>query len=66
MNTTDRRISISDVSIACEILNVFPDRLKIYHLTEKFKFCISEASGTTPIFVLLYRIAPAELRELKK
>ena len=65
-NTTAGRISISDVLIACEILNVFPERLKVYHLTEEFKFCISEVSDTTPIFVLLYRIALPELRKLNK
>ena len=63
---TAKKTSISDVPVACEFPDVFPDELPGLPPHREIEFCIDVVSDTTHIFVLLYSITPAELRELNK
>ena len=65
-NTTTKKTSISDFSIACEFLDVFPDEFPSLPPHRDIEFCINLVSETAPISVPPYRIAPAELKELKE
>ena len=56
---------IESVSIVCEFLDVFPTDLPGMPPDRDIDFCIDLEPGTRPISIPLYRMAPAELRELK-
>ena len=57
--------SIESVSIVCEFLDVFPSDLPGMPPDRDIDFCIDLEPGTRPISIPPYRMAPAELRELK-
>ena len=57
--------SIESVSIVCEFLDVFPADLLGMPPDRDIDFCIDLEPGTRPISIPPYRMAPAELRELK-
>ena len=57
--------SIESVSIVREFLDVFPADLPGMPLDRDIDFCIDLEPGTHPISIPPYRMAPAELRELK-
>ena len=57
--------SIELVSIVHEFLDVFPADLPSMPPDRDIDFCIDLESGTRPIAIPPYRMAPAELRELK-
>ncbi|TMW96877.1 hypothetical protein EJD97_006628 [Solanum chilense] len=57
--------SIESVSIVREFLDVFPADLPGMPPDRDIDFCIDLESGTRPISIPPYRMAPAELRELK-
>ena len=61
-DTTVEKTSISDVPVACE----FPDELPGLPPHREIKFCIDVVSDTAPISMPPYRMAPAELKELKE
>ena len=65
-DTTAEKTSISDVSMACEFLDVFPEELPDLPPHIEIEFCIDVVSDTAPISMPPYRMAPAELRELKE
>ena len=52
--------------MACEILDVFLDELPGLPPHREIEFCIDVISDTTPICMPPYRMAPAELKELKE
>ena len=56
---------IESVSIVCEFLDVFPADLPSMPPDRDIDFCIDLESGTRPISLPPYRMASAELRELK-
>ena len=56
---------IESVSIVREFLDVFPADLPVMPPDRDIDFCIDLESGTRPISISPYRMAPAELRELK-
>ena len=57
--------SIEFVSIVREFLDVFPADLPGMPPDRDIDFCIDLEPGTRPIFIPPYRMALAELRELK-
>ena len=57
--------SIELVSIVLEFLDVFPADLPGMPPDRDIDFCIDLEPGTRPISIPPYRMAPAELRELK-
>ena len=57
--------SIESVSIVREFLDVFPADLPGMPTDRDIDFCIDLESGTRPISIHPYRMAPVELRELK-
>ena len=57
---------IEQVSIVKEFIDVFPDDLPGPPPNREIEFCIDLDSGTKPIFMAPYRMAPAELKELKE
>ena len=57
--------SIESVSIVREFLDVFPADLLRIPPNRDIDFCIDLESGTRPISIPHYRMAPTELRELK-
>ena len=57
--------SIESVSIVREFLDVFPADLPGMPPDRNIDFCIDLEPGTRPISIPPYRMAPAELRELK-
>ena len=60
--TTAEKTSISSFPVACE----FPDELPGLPLQREIEFYIDVISDTAPISMPPYRMAPAELRELKE
>ena len=56
---------LSRFSIVHEFLDVFPADLPGMPPDRDIDFCIDQEPGTRPISILPYRMAPAELRELK-
>ena len=62
------KTSISDVPVACEFFffNVFPEELSGLPSHREIKFCINVVSDTAPISMPPYRMASAELKELKE
>ena len=61
-----KTLSLESVSVVNEYSDVFPkDFLKV-PLERKIDFDIDLLPDSQPIFILPYRMAPAELRELKE
>ena len=65
-DTIAEKTSISDVPVACEFPDVFPDELPGLPPHREIEFCIYVVSDTAPISMPPYRMAPAELKELKE
>ena len=57
--------SLNIVSIVNEFTDVFPDELPGLPPDRVIEFCIDVVPGTGPILIPPYRMAPAELKELK-
>ncbi|XP_076953963.1 uncharacterized protein LOC143628201 [Bidens hawaiensis] len=57
---------MEEVSIVSEFKYVFPDELPGIPLDREIEFRIDLIPGTTPIAKSPYRLAPTEMRELKK
>ena len=57
---------LDQVPIVREFIDVFPDNLPGLPPYGEIEFCIDLVSGTEPISMAPYRMAPAELRELKE
>ena len=58
-------MSLEDVSIVKDFLNVFPEDLPGLPLEREIDFPIDLVPGTAPISLPPYKIALAELKELK-
>jgi Retroviral aspartyl protease len=63
--TDAKEVDISTVPVASEYPDVFPDELPGLPPPRDVEFYIELQPGTTPVARALYRMAPAELRELK-
>ena len=57
-DTTAEKTSISDVPVACEFPNVFPDELPGLPPHREIEFYIDVVSDTAPISIPPYRMAP--------
>ena len=60
-----KEVDPSSVRIVSEFLDVFPEELPGIPPERELEFSIDLLSGTTPISKAPYRMAPAELQELK-
>ena len=58
--------SVQDVEVVKEFEDVFPEDLTSLPSDRELEFSIDLLSGTSPVSMALYRMAPAELVELKK
>ena len=56
--------AVEKVSVVCEFPNVFLEELPVLPPEREIEFCIDVVSGTDPISMPPYRMAPAELKEL--
>ena len=56
---------LEDIPIVKEFLDVFPDDISCLPLDRAIEFVIKLIPGTEPISIPLYRMAPADLKELK-
>ncbi|XXG53552.1 hypothetical protein AAC387_Pa03g1635 [Persea americana] len=56
---------VEDILVVCEFLYVFPEEILGLPPIREVEFIIELLSGTTPISIAPYRMAPAELGELK-
>ena len=56
---------LDEIPIVREFPDVFPDDIASLPPDREVEFTIDLISGTEPIFIPPYRMAPAELRELK-
>jgi hypothetical protein len=59
-------MNMEQVLIVREFIDVFPDDLPGLPPNREIEFCIDLVSGTKPISMAPYRMAPAELKELKE
>ena len=62
----DKDVKLEDISIVRDFPNVFPGELPGLPPKREVEFTIELVLGTTPILKAPYRIAPLELKELKK
>ena len=65
-DTTAEKTSISNVPVACEFPDVFPNGFPCLPPHREIKFYIDVVSDTTPISMPPCRMAPTELKELKE
>ncbi|CAL2244317.1 unnamed protein product [Prunus armeniaca] len=65
IDTQESTLNLEDIPVVCEFLDVFPDDLPGLPPQRETEFTIELLPGTNPIHQAPYRMAPAELRELK-
>ncbi|XP_071926109.1 uncharacterized protein [Coffea arabica] len=65
INTPTDKLKVDDVHIVKEYSDVFPDELVALPPESEIEFKIDLLPGTSPISKTPYRMAPAELKELK-
>ena len=67
MTDVDRSEDVGpgETCIVCEYLDVFPENLPRLPPKRAIDFAIDLLPGTEPVSKALYRMAPAELKELK-
>ena len=63
--TEETTTSVEDVGVVRHFLDVFPEDLPGLPPDREVEFTIDLLPGTNPISLTPYRMAPAELRELK-
>ncbi|KAA0057152.1 ty3-gypsy retrotransposon protein [Cucumis melo var. makuwa] len=66
VDTREPEVSLSSELVVREYPNIFPDELPGLPPLKEIDFSIELESGTAPISRAPYRMAPAELKELKK
>ncbi|XP_071905705.1 uncharacterized protein [Coffea arabica] len=65
INTPGDKVKLEDVLVVNEFPNVFPDELMSIPPEREIEFKIDLVPGTAPIAKTPYRMAPAEIKELK-
>ncbi|CAL9001523.1 unnamed protein product [Prunus brigantina] len=65
IDTQGSTLNLEDIPVVCEFSDVFPDDLPGLPPQRETEFTIELLPGTNPIHQAPYRMAPAELRELK-
>ena len=56
---------VEQIPVVCEFPEVFPEEIPGLPSVKEVEFTIELMPGTTPISIAPYRMAPAELGELK-
>ncbi|XP_073273263.1 uncharacterized protein [Primulina huaijiensis] len=64
--TQGKRFEVSDIPVVKEFPDVFPDEIPGFPPQREIDFSIELVSGTNPISRAPYRLAPAQLKELKE
>ena len=57
-DTIAKKTSISNVQVACEFLDVFPEELSGLPPNTEIEFCIDVVSDTVPISISSYQVHP--------
>ncbi|XP_070005295.1 uncharacterized protein [Nicotiana sylvestris] len=65
-DTNAEALSLESVPVVNAFLDVFPDELPVIPSDKEIDFGIDVMPGTQPISIPPYRMAPTELKELKK
>ena len=65
VDTRTEEKGIDQIPVVRDYSDVFPEELPGLPPDREIEFCIDVVSGTQPISILPYRMAPAELKELK-
>ena len=65
IDTIKARPSVSDIPIVSDLPDVFPEELPGLPPQRDIEFAIDVVSDSTPASITPYRMAPAELKELK-
>ncbi|KAG8474681.1 hypothetical protein CXB51_031149 [Gossypium anomalum] len=65
INTKEVEKKVESVPVVCEFTDVFPEELPGLPPVREVEFGIDLIPGTAPISIAPYRMAPAELKELK-
>ncbi|XP_071928044.1 uncharacterized protein [Coffea arabica] len=65
INASSDQVKVEDVPVVKEFPDVFPEELKTLPPEREVEFKIELVSGMAPISKTPYRMAPAELKELK-
>ena len=65
VDTRSSEVRLEDVLVVRDFLDVFPNDLPGLPLEREIDFPIDLVPGTAPISLKPYRMAPAELKELK-
>ena len=65
INTLGDKVKLEDMLMVNEFSDVFPDKSKSMPPEREIEFKIDLVPGTAPIAKTPYRMAPAELKELK-
>ena len=65
IESANSEMQLAKVPVVNEFFDVFPEDLPGLPLDREIEFEIELALGTEPIFIGPYRMAPAELKELK-
>ena len=65
-DTQQGELKLEDIFVVREFLDVFLEDLSGLPPDRKIEFSIDLLSGSSPVSKTLYRMAPAELRELKE
>ncbi|KAI5318050.1 hypothetical protein L3X38_037758 [Prunus dulcis] len=65
VDTQEITLNLEDIPVVRDFPDVFPDNLPGLPPERKIEFTIELLPGTNPIYETPYRMAPAELRELK-
>nr|XP_027067807.1 uncharacterized protein LOC113693474 [Coffea arabica] len=65
INTPGEQLKVENVPVVCEYLEMFPEELTSLPPEREIEFKIDLHPGTEPISKTPYRMAPAELKELK-
>ncbi|KAJ8773394.1 hypothetical protein K2173_028571 [Erythroxylum novogranatense] len=66
LDTEADRGRLEDIPVVREFSDVFPEELPGLPPPREIEFPVELLPGTTPISILSYRMAPAELKELKE
>ncbi|XP_071926115.1 uncharacterized protein [Coffea arabica] len=65
INTPGEKTKLEDMPVISEYPDVFPEELESLPPEREIEFKVDLVPGTTPISKTPYRMAPAELKELK-
>ncbi|VVA41697.1 PREDICTED: reverse mRNAase, partial [Prunus dulcis] len=65
IDTREIPLNLEDIPVVCDFPDIFPDDLPGLPPEREIEFTIELLPSTNPIYQTPYRMAPAELRELK-